>query len=207
MAPAYDTALTGSTDSDLLRRAQSRQPDAWNQLVDLYGPLVYGWCRQARLQPADAADIVQDVFAALAGSLARFEPRDTGSFRAWLRAVAGHKTCDHLRRHRRGPESPGGGRDNEPLDLLPAPDDPLPEEPAPLRSRVALVQAALERLRGETRDHTWQAFWRTTIDDQPPSDVGADLGMKAGAVYQAKSRTLVRLREIMAELESSGAAG
>lgn len=198
MASVHDTALTGSTDSALLRRAQEREPDAWRQLAELYGPLVYGWCRRAKLQPADAADVVQEVFAALAGGLVRFEARDTGSFRAWLRAITGHKTLDHLRRRLRVPEGQGGGRADGVLAHWPAPEDLIPEDPAPLRGRVALVQAALERLRGETRDRTWQAFWRTTIDDQSPADVAEALGMKVGAVYQAKSRTLLRLRELLA---------
>jgi RNA polymerase sigma-70 factor (ECF subfamily) len=204
MDTSQGTYSPGSTNSSLLRRARDRQPEAWRQLVELYGPLVYGWCRAARLQPADAADVVQEVFAALTRSLTTFKPQETGSFRAWLRAITGHKTSDHLRRGRQHAHNLALAGGNTALFRdLPSADDPLPAESAPVQEQAVLVHAALEILRGEIRAQTWQAFWRTTIDDQSPADVAADLGMRLGAVYQAKSRTVIRLREIMAELDST----
>ena len=41
--------------------------DAWRQFLRLYGPVVYGWCRHAGLQPADATDVGQEVFVAAYG--------------------------------------------------------------------------------------------------------------------------------------------
>jgi RNA polymerase sigma-70 factor (ECF subfamily) len=85
---------------------------------------------------------------------------------------------------------------------VPSPDELVPEEPAPVRERAMIVYAALEELRGEIEDRTWQAFWRTTIEGQSAADVAVALGMKTGAIYQAKSRTLIRLREIVAAIEA-----
>ena len=50
-----------STPYSLLLAARDGQPEAWNRLVHLYGPLVYRWSRRAGLQSSDAADITQDV--------------------------------------------------------------------------------------------------------------------------------------------------
>ena len=48
-----------STSSSLLMRVKGRDPDAWQRLVNLYGPLVYRWAREAGLQDSDAADVMQ----------------------------------------------------------------------------------------------------------------------------------------------------
>ena len=37
----------GSVSSTLLERLKARRPEAWERLVDLYGALVYRWCRWA----------------------------------------------------------------------------------------------------------------------------------------------------------------
>lgn len=194
--------LSSSTDSSLLRRAEGRQPNAWAQLVDVYGPLVYTWCRRSHLQPADAADVMQEVFAAVDQGLNRFDRRGAGSFRSWLRGITGHKICDFLRRAQRQPQKTGGTSAQALLSQAPAPDDLTLDDPPNVTARAALVDAALEQLRGEVQEQTWQAFWHTTMAEQSAAEVGAFLGMKPGAVYQAKSRTLARLREIVRDLEA-----
>lgn len=56
----------GSTSSSLLVRVKARDQEAWTRLVRLYGPLVDFWLRRAGLQSADAHDVLQDVFQAVA---------------------------------------------------------------------------------------------------------------------------------------------
>src|SRR5438094_6344454 len=68
------------TSLSLLARVKARQEAAWERLVALYGPLVYSWCLRAGLQPADAADVGQDVFTAVLRNIASFRrdrPGDT----------------------------------------------------------------------------------------------------------------------------------
>ena len=77
---------------------------AWDRLSLLYAPLVFHWCRRRGLREADAADIVQDVFQAVATHLQPFrkqEPADT--FRGWLRTITENKIHDHFRRRRTRP--------------------------------------------------------------------------------------------------------
>ena len=65
---------------------------------------------------------------------------------------------------------------------------------------AGVVHRAAELVRAEFEDRTWQAFWRIVIDGHSPAHVAEDLGMSLHAVYKAKSRVLVRLRQ---ELEGS----
>jgi RNA polymerase sigma-70 factor (ECF subfamily) len=64
----------------------------------------------------------------------------------------------------------------------------------------ALFARALDLIRGEFEERTWSAFWRTAVDGRAAKDVGADLGMSAGAVRVAKSRVLRRLRQELGDL-------
>ena len=36
----------GSTSSGFLERLKQQDPQAWQQLANVYGPLVYFWCRK-----------------------------------------------------------------------------------------------------------------------------------------------------------------
>ena len=75
------------TSLSLLERAKARDSGAWKRLVELYSPLVFSWCQRRGLSPEDASDVMQEVFASVAGHLVTFRrtrPGDT--FRGgWLR--------------------------------------------------------------------------------------------------------------------------
>src|SRR6185312_7577711 len=65
-------APSSATNRSLLRNAAAGSPEAWDRLVTLYAPLVLGWCRRGALQTADTADIVQEVFLAVATHVSGF---------------------------------------------------------------------------------------------------------------------------------------
>src|SRR5438105_4437335 len=101
--------IPDSTSLSLLQRVQGNQPRAWEQLVDLYAPLVYHWCRRAGLGSEDTADVFQEVFRAVAEHVAAFRrdrPGDT--FRGWLRTITRNKLRDHFRRRQDQPRAHGG---------------------------------------------------------------------------------------------------
>src|ERR1700735_1692360 len=77
---------------------------AWRQFVELYGGLIYGFARRRGLQDADAADLTQEVFLAIAQSAGRFhyDPRQ-GSFRGWLYGVTRNKIARFLQDRRSQP--------------------------------------------------------------------------------------------------------
>lgn len=197
---AEEARTFGSTSTRLLLRARKGDADAWQLLVQLYSPLIYHWCRRASLQPDDAADIVQEVFRAVAAGLPRFEHGAAqGNFRGWLRTITRNKLADQARRRQSQPLGQGGTAAHRTLQALSARDSLLPDEPEDASELDDTVFAALSQLRGEVQETTWQAFWQTTVEGRSAADVAADLGMKVGAVYQAKSRLLQRLKELLGE--------
>ena len=66
-----------------------------------------------------------------------------------------------------------------------------------------LLHRALDLIRPEFAERTWQAFWRMTVDGRTAAEAGAELGLAPNAVHQAKFRVLRRLRQEMAGLLAS----
>ena len=190
-----------STSRSLLERARAADAAAWERLVTLYAPLVAHWCRRWALPEQDLADVLQDVFQAVAASLGRFRKERAGdTFRGWLRTITHNKVRDHWRRLGREPGGIGGSDAQRRLAQLPVPPPPDEDSTAPQTEERGLFFRALEMIRGEFEERTWLAFWRTTVDDRAPRDVAAELSMTPGAVRVAKSRVLHRLREELGDL-------
>ncbi len=186
------------TSSSLLRRAAAQESEAWQRLTTLYAPLVHHWCRQAGLRESDYQDVTQDVFAALASSLASYQTDRPGvTFRGWLRGIARFKIVDHFRR--RGEPAAGGTDAQRRLQQVPekTPDVELSEGPAEVNE---LYRRALELVRSQFEERTWTAFWRVAVENRTPAEVAAQMGLTPNAVRQAKARVLRRLKEEMGEL-------
>ena len=189
------TGPPSSTSSSLIERIRARQPEAWKRLVHLYGPLVYRWCRQTGLQAADASDVVQEVFRAVAGGVANFRRAAEGdSFRGWLWTITQNKVRDHFRGRPGSPGAIGGSDMQQQLAQLPQPDPSASEGSEEEQAEVALVHRAMEAIRGEFEDSSWEAFWRMTVQGHSSAEIAQDLGMTKSAVRQAKYRVLRRLR-------------
>jgi RNA polymerase sigma-70 factor, ECF subfamily len=190
---------SAGTSRSLLERARAADADAWDRIVSLYGPLVIHWCRRWDLQEQDIADVFQDVFQAVATHIGDFRKDRTGdTFRGWLRIITQNKVHDHFRRLGREPGGAGGTDAQLRLAELPAPFGEA--EAADRELDSTLFRQSLELIRGEFEDRTWQAFWRTAVDDVAPKDVAIELCMSPGSVRVAKCRVLRRLREEFGDL-------
>jgi RNA polymerase sigma-70 factor (ECF subfamily) len=155
------------------------------------------WCARGHIPTGDVEDVAQETLAAAAAGLPGFRrdrPGDT--FRGWLRAITRNQVLLWFRRNRdRTPARGGSGAWQELQELadpLPGPDD---------EAEVGqLYRRALDQVRAEFEQQTWQAFWLTVIEDRSPAALSAELGMTPAAIRQAKSRVLRRLKEEMGEL-------
>jgi RNA polymerase sigma-70 factor (ECF subfamily) len=186
------------TSTSLLRRAVAREADAWERIVIIYSPLVRHWCRQAGIPDRDIPDLSQDVFAAVSKSLGRFQAERPGTtFRAWMRGIARHKLQHYYQD--RGEPAAGGTDAQMRLQQIATPSNDLEISEAPAEV-AGVYHRAVNLVRGEFEERTWNAFWRVVIEDQSPTEVAEEMGITANAVRQAKSRVLRRLREEMGEL-------
>lgn len=191
--------LDGSTSLSLLERVRAQNPDAWTRLYYLYSPLVYHWCQMWGVRGAEADDIRQEVFKAVATGMETFRrdrPGDT--FRGWLRVITRRKFLDQCRRQERQPQAEGGSAARGRLLQVAEPAEPETDDPP--EEVQSLHHRGLELIRGQFEDRTWQAFWRCAVEGQSPADVAQDLNMTPAGVRKAKSRVLRCLKEEFGEL-------
>jgi RNA polymerase sigma-70 factor (ECF subfamily) len=192
---------SSATSRSLLERAKTNDAQAWDRLVTLYAPLVFQWCRSHGLREEDAADIFQEVFRAVARRIGGFHKDRAGdTFRGWLRTITRNKIHDHFRRQGRQPEGAGGSEAQAYLAQWPAPSVEDESSLTENNEERIVVSHALEMIRADFTERTWQAFWRTAIEGCTAPEVAAELGMSAGAVRVAKARVLQRLREELGDL-------
>jgi RNA polymerase sigma-70 factor (ECF subfamily) len=173
--------------------------DAWEQFVGRYGRTIYRWCRTWGLQEADAEDVTQNVLTELARQMRTFAYRPEGSFRAWLKTVSHRAWCDFLGSRQRALRGTGDSVVLEMLrsvesrrDLLQHLDNEYDRE---------LLEQAIARVRERVQPRTWDAFRMTAIEDMAAAEVAAQLGMKPGAIYVARSKVQKMIQEEMAELD------
>jgi RNA polymerase sigma-70 factor (ECF subfamily) len=187
--------------SSLVEQLRTQSPEGWQRFLDLYGPLVYSWCRACwRLSPPDAADVLQDVALRVFETIGTFRG---GNFAAWLWQVTRSRVSRHVQRQ--PAQAAGGSNAQEQLAAVPAPgsssiDSPNPVT-APAGSLAGVLRRAVERVRGRANPATWTAFWQVVVEGRTPADVAGDLGLSVNAVYLAVSRISGRLREEMGHLE------
>jgi RNA polymerase sigma-70 factor (ECF subfamily) len=193
-----DALLTRA--SLLARLADPGDRAAWQQFVELYGRLVYGFVRKRGLQDADAADLTQEVFLSLADGAGhwRYDAR-LGSFRGWLFGITRKKIARFLERR----QVAGSGDTDAQRRLAEKPDrEPDLEEIWEREYQQQLFRLAAEAVEVSVARKTWQAFWGTAVEGRPAAEVAAAVGLSVGAVYVARSRVLARLTERVQELRA-----
>jgi RNA polymerase sigma-70 factor (ECF subfamily) len=195
-----DALLTRA--SLLARLADPGDRAAWQQFVELYGRLVYAFARKRGLQDADAADLTQEVFLGLADAAGRWRyDARLGSFRGWLYGITRKKIARFL--ERRNGQAQGSGDTDANRRFAEKPGrEPGLEESWEREYQEQLFRLAAEEVAAAVAPKTWRAFWGTAVEGRPAAEVGAELGLSAGAVYVARSRVLARLTERVQELRA-----
>ncbi|WP_165235061.1 RNA polymerase sigma factor [Aquisphaera insulae] len=189
----------------LVRLKDPADGRAWGEFVAIYAPLIDRLARAKGFQDADAADLAQEVFRAVAKAIDGYDPDPSrGSFRGWLFRIARNLMINLLAARRVRPVATGDSNVRELLEQVPAPDG---AETAlfDLEYRRGLFQWAADEIRAEFRESTWRAFWLTAVEDREPKDAAGELGVSVGAVYIARSRVMSRLRAVIEKVEGQAA--
>jgi RNA polymerase sigma factor (sigma-70 family) len=187
----------------LIRLRDPRDEQAWCEFTEIYGPLIYQLARYRGLQDADAEDLAQDVFRAVARAIDRYDPDPArGSFRAWLARITGNLIINWLAAERRHPRGSGASEIERLIEEQP---DRSGQESALFENeyRRRLLTWAAERVRPAFSGAAWQAFWQTGVEGKPPGEVAKSLGMSLGTVYQYKSRVVARIRREIERVDDS----
>jgi len=97
MLMSSEPAAGAADDDALIRAASAGDRGAFGELYVRYARMVHG-ILLARVNPAEAEDLVQEVFLSAMKQLRGL--RTTAAFRGWLAAIARNRAMDHHRRAR-----------------------------------------------------------------------------------------------------------
>lgn len=166
---------------------------AWRTFIDVYAPAIFAFARRSGLQPADAADVTQDVCPNVSNAMrSRQFDENRGRFRGWLFTIVRNQLKMFRRTQSRRP------RGAELPDEVP---DDSAAETWDLECRRRLFAWACDRVKLAVSPNTWTAFWRTAVDGASGELVAKETGQTPAAVYLAKSRVLAKLRDVVADVE------
>jgi RNA polymerase sigma-70 factor (ECF subfamily) len=170
----------------LVRLAQGGDDEAFGALYDAYAERVYRFLLFRVAQPADAEDLLQQVFLKVIESLPRYEQRGL-PFGAWLFRIARNAAIDF------GRTRPVTGRLDDPGALVAD-----HEGPAQLVERAADLEAlrvALDELPTEQRDVIVYRFFAGLSH----GEIAALVGKREGTVRVIQHRALAVLRHRIAD--------
>ena len=190
-----------TTTSVLLEGLHDPANDSvWREFDGRYRPIIVGFAQRLGLTPADAADAAQETMVQfLRDYRAGKYERGRGRLRSWIIGIARHRVADLHRRKAARKEWRGVSA------IAELPDEQGLTEIWDAECQRAILAAAFAELEGQSRlnARTIQAFKLQAVDQTPPAEIAATLGMSLRAVYLAKHRCLGRLREIMSTLTAA----
>jgi len=179
----------------LLRIRDFRDGESWQQFVDLYRPMIIRYLRGIGVGEDDALDLAQEVLQIVLRRIHAFayDPL-VGKFRGWLRKVTVNRARRHFLEKRRQFLSPGGTGVHQALQQVPDASGDM-DEHWERQWRTRCLEVAMEKVRPQVEESTWQSFRMAVLENQPPKVVAEKLKISVGLVYVNKSRVLARLRK------------
>ncbi|MHC4588310.1 MAG: sigma-70 family RNA polymerase sigma factor [Planctomycetota bacterium] len=185
----------------LLRLRGGAGTAAWNEFHERYGGLIRGFAQRRGLQAADCEDVLQEVMLSLSKAMPNFQyDPGKGKFRSYLKTAALHAIF--RKSHQKHGEVALGSLE-EATRIAEA--DAAVDEAWELEWQRYHLEHAMRTLRSEFNQTEREAFRRYALDGHDARRTAADLGISVNQVYQAKSRMLKRLEEVIAaQVEEEG---
>ena len=180
----------------LLHRISKGEPEAFELVSKIYFPIVYRWAIAAGCSHSQADDVLQETFFTAFRS---FEIDLVDRFRTYLWTVFRRRLADLYAKQGNQPVGRGGTTANRILQMVPE----FEEDESESDQESTLVEVVLS-LKNQFSTNVWTSFWRTTIHDDNPEDIAADLQISVWAVYKAKKRCQQRINEEFQRLGISG---
>lgn len=174
-------------DSDLLRKAQAGDSEAFGELYEQYAPAVYRYLAAHLSSELDAEDLTGDVFLRAWQSLPKYDERGV-PFLAYLLRIARNALVDHYRRGDRAEDS-----FSSQMEPFLADGNPGPAEILSARQERQQVVRLLGRLREDYRTVLVLRF----LNELSPEETAAAMRRSPGAVRVLQHRALAALRKLL----------
>ncbi len=182
--------------AELVTSCKAGDARAYERLVGLYSPRLYGYLLRLVGRADEAEELLQEVFLRLVRSMATY--RHDGQLTAYLFRIATNVVRDRYRRkqvrpHQVAESEAGDGEETVSLGENVAGDEPEPGERIRQSERAAALSAALARLPEEQR----QVILLRHFSEMPFNEIADLLNCPVGTVLARAHRGLRRLRELL----------
>ena len=183
-----------ATRSSMLADLKGFSEQRWIEFELVYKPLLLFWIRKKNVPVSGVDDVLQDSWISIAKGIAGFDKKSgKGTFRGWLRTIVQRRVADYFRSL---PQDQGVSQ--EVLDAVTNPTQKDPDELEGEQEAMREVEArAMELVRSQTQEKTWQMFWKGTVEGLSTADIANEYGVSTAAVRVAKQRVRKRLQEVM----------
>lgn len=171
---------------------------SWANFHHQYGELLVNYARRLGASRELSEDIAQEVELGVFRAMRRFEHRSRkGCFRAYLRSSVVH-ALGRRARQRRHEEAT---LDPRALDAL-AKTDCMQDAAWQREHYLHRIRWGMRCVARDLEPVTVEAFRLHVLDGRGAAETAAALSISEASVYQAKSRVIKRLREIIAAMDS-----
>jgi len=186
--PDKDTSIT------LMMRVQQdpADPQAWEDFVRRYQPMIRAWCSRWGAQDSDADDVEQEVLLKLLTAMKKYHHEAGSGFRCWLKAVTHNAWLDLVDSRHQNPENLAGG-----LNAIVDSHDALADLEQQMEHAFEreLLELAMGRVKERVKPNTWESFRLTYDEHLTGAEAAEQLDMEVSHVFVAKHRVLKLIEE------------
>lgn len=181
------------SDEQLIQWVAAGDSSCLGTLFERHHRGVYQFCLQLTRNPAQAEDVVQEVFLKILKKAGSY--RGEGSFRGWMFNIARNATFDYLRKHKRDATSTAveDVADQVLVDTRSA------EQAAQGKQTLKTLEVALARLPA----HLQEVIWLGRFEFSSFEELAQALGCKTGTARVRMHRAMQQLNTVFTELNGA----
>ncbi|WP_350356566.1 sigma-70 family RNA polymerase sigma factor [Fodinibius halophilus] len=188
----------GSDDEvQLMKRIQSRDDEALEELYDLYKRLLFSMVISIVKKKEEAEDLLQEIFVKIWNKAESFDP-DRGNVYSWIVTLARNQAIDRIRSKGYKTQKKQSVSIHEPLFSLEG-DKHDPMETTIFSDRAELVKKALEKIPEKQSEVIKIAYYRGLTQ----SEISDQLDIPLGTVKTRTRQGMIKLKRILGEFIST----
>jgi RNA polymerase sigma-70 factor (ECF subfamily) len=176
-------------------RLQANEDAAYDELVRTYSSTIYHVAYRMLGDPADASDVVQEIFLKVFKHIGGF--KGEAALKTWIFRIAFSEILNRLRwwkrRYRYATVSLDGGPNGKPASDIAVHTGPTPEESLQFKERETAIQLALRKLSGEHRS----IIVMRDIEGFSYNEIADVLGISIGTVKSRLARARADLKKLL----------